>query len=331
MALVEQRQSVNDAHPFFQGAVAWRDPFPLSGRQIHECSRAEIVQALSVAPVLSNQGGAVVARVHEAAVLKYGSEVYLAEARNMRHVQKSIKFRVPAVIDAWEVVDQEEGDDTRTGYLLMEYIEGRLVSQIWPSLGVRARGDIYRQIVEVLHQLYEIHLVSPGPVGGGLSKGPLFTDYGAGPFRTKEDITTWFNERLRVCQWFRRAPLTQPLFSNQFDELVMCHMDIATRNLILDNYGRVWVLDWAHAGGYPVYFDQAVLTRAGDPDFAEGLLEIMGHEFTEEVGKLLAIGFALTTGAATTLPKTTNISPEVPPESTFPGPTAMSQRPGRPQ
>ena len=302
MSLMEKRQSTNNDHSFFQGTVVWSRPFPLSGRQIHEYSREELVHALSVAPTLSSQGGAVVARVHNAALLKYGPEVYLSEAQNMQQVQKSIKQRVPAVINAWEEVNQEDGEVVRTGYLLMEYIEGRTVSEIWPCLGIQARRDIYGQIEEFLHQLHEIQMVSPGPIGGGLSRGPLFTDYGAGPFRTKEEITAWFNERLRICQFFHRAPLTQPLFSNQFDELVMCHMDIAPRNLILDDYGRVWVIDWAHAGGYPVYFDQAVLICTGDPNFADGLLEIMGDGFTEELAKLDAISFALTTGAATTLP-----------------------------
>lgn len=300
MANTDQRKTLDDnARSSFDGTFAWKDPFLLTGRAIHDFSRAELVQALGMAPTLSNQGGTIVARVHNAAVLKYSSEVHLSEAWNMRRVRKSIKMRVPAVIDAWEVGNQEEGHDTRIGYLLMEYIEGELVSQIWPSLSVQARRDIYRQLDQFLHQLHEIQTSSPGPFGGGVSRGPLFTDYGAGPFRSKGDITAWFNERLLVCQEFGRAPLTQPSFSSHFDSLVMCHMNIATRNLILDNQGRVWVLDWAHAGGYPGYFEVAVLTRTGEPDFAEALLEMVGNDHAEEVEELLAIGFALTTAAAT--------------------------------
>jgi len=59
----------------------------------------------------------------------------------------------------------------------------------------------------------------------------------------------------------------------------MCHLDIAPRNLLLDGQGRVWILDWAYAGGYPPYFDQAVLMKSGDRDFTQGLLDLMGNEY----------------------------------------------------
>ncbi len=79
----------------------------------------------------------------------------------------------------------------------------------------------------------------------------------------------------------------------------MCHLDISPRNLLLDELGRLCLLDWAYAGGYPRYFDQAVLTRSGDPDFTQGLLELMGDEYLDEVRNLLAISFGLTTAALT--------------------------------
>jgi len=58
-------------------------------------------------------------------------------------VQQSLIWQVPAVTDTWEVETPEEGIDSRVGYLLMEYIEVELVSQVWPGLGVQARRDIH--------------------------------------------------------------------------------------------------------------------------------------------------------------------------------------------
>ncbi|MCJ1383643.1 hypothetical protein MMC17_006757 [Xylographa soralifera] len=210
-------------------------------------------------------------------------------------VQSTPNVRLPTVIDAWEGQHENE----RIGYLLMEHVEGASVAEIWHGLDIHAREDIQSQLCNFLRQLHTIQLPSPGPIGGAVSCGPLFTDYGAGPFKSKRDMESWFNERLLVCKEFHRAPQTQPLFSGRFENLVMCHMDIAARNLILDRHHKIWVLDWAQAGGYPVYFERAVLRRTGDPDFAEGLLKMLKEEHSEDEERLLAVGFALTTAAHT--------------------------------
>lgn len=208
---------------------------------------------------------------------------------------ESTDVRLPTLFDAWEVED----DSQETGYILMQYIEGDVLDEKWPGLDIHTRQDIHCQLNDFLRQLHTIRLPAPGPLGGDLCRGPLFTDCGAGLFRSHKDLESWFDERLPVCQQFHRAPQTQPSFSGQFRNLVMCHMDIAARNLVLDRQRRVWVLDWAYAGGYPVYFEEAVLRRAGDPNFTEGLLRMVGEEHTEDVERLLAVGFALTTAAET--------------------------------
>ena len=263
--------------------------------------RDETVQAANTGSIIYRQGGVTVARVYEHAVLKYGHGVRLSEAWNMQVVRKMTDVPIPAVIDAWETgnFEADDDDDEGRGYILMEYIEGSLVLDIWPTLDVHVQRNIHSQLYSYIQQLRSIRMNSPGPVGGGLSRGPLFTDYGAGPFKSHKDIESWFNERLLVCQQFGRAAPTHPSFTGHFDTLVMCHMDIAPRNLILDGQGKVWLLDWAHAGGYPTYFEEAALRRKGNRNFIHGLLEKMGHEYHEKVQQLLAIGFALTTAAMT--------------------------------
>ena len=269
--------------------------FPLGEKSINSISREEIIHAARTAPILHQQGGVTVARVHRDAVLKYGEDVGLSEARNMQLVMESTDVRLPTLFDAWQVKD----DGQETVYLLMQYIEGDVLDRKWPGLDLDTRQLVHSQLNEFLRQLHTIRLPAPGPLGGDVCRGVLFTDYGAGPFKSRADLESWFDERLLVCQQFHRAPQTQPSFSGQFESLVMCHMDIAKRNLVLDRQRRLWVLDWAYAGGYPVYFEEAVLRRMGVPDFTEGLLRMVGEDHTEDVKRLLAVGFALTTGACT--------------------------------
>ncbi|KAI9729370.1 MAG: hypothetical protein M1834_006894 [Cirrosporium novae-zelandiae] len=273
--------------------------FPLSGRDIHHVPRAEILQATETAPTIYQQEGVTIVRVHQSTVLKYGCGVHLSEARNMRFVQNQANIRIPTVIDAWELEIPEPGENRRMGYILMEYINGETLSNIWSTLDASKRTIVYAQIYQFLQQLHSIKMTFPGSLDGDISRGPLFTDYGAGPFKSPQDMESWFNERLLVCQEFGRLPSTQPSFSGLFDELVMCHMDIHPRNLILDVDDRLYLLDWAYAGGYPVFFETANLMRTGDPDFSHKLLDMIGDEHVEKAKRLVAVGFALTTGALT--------------------------------
>ena len=61
----------------------------------------------------------------------------------------------------------------------MEYIDGHLVAEVWPQLNKEARYDINQQLLDFVRQLQSPTMDSPGPIGGGVSNGTFFTDYGA--------------------------------------------------------------------------------------------------------------------------------------------------------
>ena len=135
----------------------------------------------------------------------------------MRLVMDSTDVYLPTLFDTWGVKD----DSQETGHLLMQYIEGDVLDEKWPGLDVSARQDVHSQLDEFLRQLHTSRLPAPGPLGGDLCRGVLFTDVGAGLFRSHKDLESCFDERLLVCQQFHRAPLSQPSFSGQFDFRVL--------------------------------------------------------------------------------------------------------------
>ncbi|KAL2045452.1 hypothetical protein ABVK25_012096 [Lepraria finkii] len=274
---------------------------PLDGYNPHDAiPRNKIIQATETAPMIYEGGGVKVLRVHSDMVLKFGHEVRLSEAQNMRFVASYTDIRLPAVMDAWEESSEDPSEVRKTGYILMSHIEGVVVSEIWETMDSEVRYKIYNQLVRIVSKLHQTELGDPGPVGGGISHGTLFTDYGAGPFISTKDMEAWFNERLLVCQQFNLASQTQPSFSGQLQPLVMCHLDIAPRNLMLDRHGKVWLLDWAFAGAYPEHFEYAVLAKR-EPSFTRGLLRMLHYsgKIQEQVEQLNLISFALSTGAVT--------------------------------
>ena len=61
----------------------------------------------------------------------------------------------------------------------------------------------------------------------------------------------WLDRKLKLC--------SGGSLSSKFGTLVMCHMDIALRNLTLDRHGQLWLLDWEWAGFYPKELEIASL------------------------------------------------------------------------
>ncbi|CZR68444.1 uncharacterized protein PAC_18343 [Phialocephala subalpina] len=275
------------------------EKYPLEGRDLQLVTRDEIVKSISIAPEIRLcEGAPSVARVTSSAVVKWGRHIHLSEARNMQYVIEHTQIRLPTVIDAWEVDDMTEGDEFNTCYILMEYINGKVLIDIWDELDEKAQRGIQSQIYEYICQLQNLHLKTPGPFGGGISEDALFTGYGAGPFESPKDLEAWYNDRLLVCHDYGRATHLSPgAFSGKFNELVMCHLDLNQRNVLLDDEGKIWLIDWASAEAYPPWFEKAQLAWGASSSWRIGLLELIGKEVhQDEIDQLLAIGFALTTG-----------------------------------
>lgn len=183
----------------------------------------------------------------------------------------------------------------------MDRVRGTNLRSAWPSMDSEAREGIYRQVSEIIAALHAKEVTLSGPVGGGMSQGFYFTDYGAGPFKTCQEMERWFNERQRVWKDFGRVKEDDADFSGTFNRLVTCHMDLHRANMVLDADNKLWLLDWESAGGYPVFFEEAQLAVGGsepeDVEFRKGLLKLLSSEaHAEQVARLESLNFAITTG-----------------------------------
>lgn len=237
------------------------EKFPLERRNPALVSRDEIIASISVSPEIRLcEGAPSIARVSSSSVVKWGRHIHLHEARNMQYIAKHTEILLPTIIDAWEVDDATEEDESKTCYIFMEFVPGKLVVDIWDELDKKGRQNIHTQIYGYIRQLQTLEIETPGPIGGGVSEGALFTGYGAGPFHSVKDLEYWYNDRLLVSHDFGYAnSLPAGAFSGTFEKLVMCHLDLNQRNVILDDGGKVWLIDWGLAGAYPAWFEEARL------------------------------------------------------------------------
>ncbi|KAH9204688.1 kinase-like domain-containing protein [Leptodontidium sp. 2 PMI_412] len=189
---------------------------------------------------------------------------------------ESLHLPVPKVHRTFKADIPEIDEETLVEghFIVMGYVSGPTVKECWGSLDVSQRESVASQVVAIIDIIQSTTLkLPPGPIGwtgGQKLEGPWFTDYGAGPFATLQDLEDWCNHKIDVCIKFKQLPRRSPRF--RFRRLVLTHLDIAPRNLILNAQGKVWIINWGLAGVYPPGFEQAIHQRSQDEEFAEMVL-----------------------------------------------------------
>jgi aminoglycoside phosphotransferase (APT) family kinase protein len=172
----------------------------------------------------------------------------ITEALNLSMLRTMTTIPVPEVR---QVVVNASSTAT---YLVMEYIDGETLASCWHRLSLLSKLRIAWTLRGYVGQLRRLRRAVPGTLDGAQCTGPLFTDYGAGPFAAYDELTTWLNHKLHVSQRMKHAPLDAPLFDNSWP-LVFTHQDLCPRNIILGHDGKVYLLDWETSGFYPAWFE----------------------------------------------------------------------------
>ncbi|KAF2229436.1 hypothetical protein EV356DRAFT_571117 [Viridothelium virens] len=207
-----------------------------------------------------------VLRLSDDTVVKYGNDVTEVEARNQNFARCSLASSdvyVPSVLRFF--TDQNTDIDKQKGYLVMEYIHGK---ELEPALYPYAITILTR----TLDVMSSISGSRPGPCEGGARQGLLWSDE-ENEFSSVAEMEGWFNRRLHVT--------CGSSVSLQKLPLILCHLDIAPRNIIPRQDGRICLLDWSSAGFYPQIFEACVqrILRPRD-SFHELVLDM--YNFTSE-------------------------------------------------
>ena len=224
-------------------------------------------------------------RFSDTTIIKFGLDITPAEAATQRYVWEHANqdiFHIPEPYRFFQ--------DGPIGYLVMEYLVGTSLSTYLESASSEEQINLVNSVMEALDHLATLPVPlkqGPGPAGGGSPRGYLWSDTGLSTsFASIFEMESWLNHILLQYQ-----PGNQTrLFNFTAATLVVCHTDLAPRNLLRLDSGKIALLDWGSAGFYPPIFEiYALRTRADrEPFFASILDRLRLDEEQEGQIQLLA-------------------------------------------
>ncbi|RMZ67762.1 kinase-like domain [Pyrenophora seminiperda CCB06] len=186
-------------------------------------------------------------------VVKTGNSVRLAEAAAMKLVRDLTTIPVLRVLNAYT--------DDNSGHvrIVMEFIEGDVLYDVWDKFSYDQKMDIVQQLRGFLSQLRKIKGTFIGSVDGTACEDQLFTDeIGAyGPYENEHAFNQGIATALQRSQqgaWVDMVS-NMVLKSLHGHAVVMTHGDFCPRNIIVQGTKVVSVLDWELSGYYPEYWE----------------------------------------------------------------------------
>lgn len=250
-------------------------------RDEHELPRRlptiDEIEAASIEfPCIFDPSSRRVIQIDEVFVVKYGPAVFENEGHALLAIEKTQSIPAPRL---YAMYRQDE-----KLYIIMEYIPGHRLSDIWPLLSETGKLSIANHLREIFDKLRA--LPSPGTFGGVLG-GPLphryFFSYEkdphiTGPFNTEDDVYRALVFKLKknwdMCA--RRAYVAELFDRHRQDMLsghnsVFTHADFQRKNILVRerydssssidgsdskrSFEVAAVLDWEFAGWYPSHWE----------------------------------------------------------------------------
>ncbi|KAK0452208.1 kinase-like domain-containing protein [Desarmillaria tabescens] len=179
------------------------------------------------------------------------------EALAQELVRNSTNIPVPAIR---RVIPHEKG----CALIVMDYIPGVSLSAAWPRMSLWQKIRTALTVRRYVRQLRSIPHPRPG-IPGPLAEGGVpvpcispaifsFMRPVRGPFTTTAEFLAYFNTAPKFGPGLRLLPLPRkPTLTDE--KLVLSHADLAPRNLIVGDDGQLWLIDFGHAGFYPIWFE----------------------------------------------------------------------------
>ncbi|KAI0761502.1 kinase-like domain-containing protein [Trametes elegans] len=230
-------------------------------------------------------------------VVKYGTEVCLAEAETTIFVSLHTTVRVPRIYGTF-VESDRLGDESRARqtvtYIFEEQLLGQTLTEVWPLLTCSERKTIEYELADVFFKLSSIGPSSKrclGPLRGSWKNAWFFPfqarfPYGEQGARTTQSFLAYFQD----IAFAKRKEDGLERF-DLYRRAVFSHGDLRPANIMINAGHIVGIIDWAEAGWYPYFWDSFVLECS---TFAyrklrgwDGLAQGLGAWYADEAHEFL--------------------------------------------
>ncbi|KAK0231450.1 hypothetical protein IW262DRAFT_483103 [Armillaria fumosa] len=174
-------------------------------------------------------------------------------------VAESIGIRVPQI---HRIVPETDVGGSEGQFLIMSRVRGHTLEDAWPTLGCWSTLKLAWQLRQCIRTMRQCTSLTAGGLisCSSFCKFWDFDAYGPELHASPENLREYMN------WWILRLPSTEPrldLEVKPFSVFMFTHMDSHTRNMIIDERGQLWLIDWGSAGFYPPFFERAVLRTVG--------------------------------------------------------------------
>ena len=137
-------------------------------------------------------------------------------------------------------------------YIIMDRIYGSTLTDRWPTLSWLSTILLALQLRQYVQRLRSLTSPTAGSLHSGKCRSMWASDYyGVPDHATSSELDAF----LEFWTSYKRKPANATLPPTR--RLVLCHHDLAPRNIIIDETGNIWLVDWQLSGWYPDYFEYA--------------------------------------------------------------------------
>ncbi|KAI0146210.1 hypothetical protein GGR57DRAFT_289419 [Xylariaceae sp. FL1272] len=209
----------------------------------------------------------------------YGSQEELEDTALAIDRALEIGIRTPRIT---RVVQQEDIYEC-----ISERIHGSNIMDCWADLGWLAIIRLAFQLRTMVRQMRRQSNPTAGSLGTGIARTFWLDDVFGMPSRMSSLTITslinfWYNtgtfrQESRKSKEEHISSCSGPI---QPQLLVFTHHDLAPRNLIVDQAGDLWLVDWDYAGWYPPFFEHAGMHRFYRPETWGRMAKLRWKVFT---------------------------------------------------